>query len=268
MDMGGNMAILKAVIFDQDGVLADTERDGHRVAFNRAFQAFDLDIAWDVETYGELLKIGGGKERMRHYIMREGLGAQFPDLGALIQKLHKRKTEIFRELIETGQIGLRPGVQRLIREIHAANLKLAVCSTSNEKAVHTLVRTLLGDEIYGWFDLILAGDIVTHKKPDPEIYNLASVKLGIAPGECIVIEDNRNGLMAATGAGMPCLVTVNDYTKAEDYREAELVVSCLGDPETEPATILSGKRSREIPFNGYVTVPLLQTLIRNYKDFS
>jgi HAD superfamily hydrolase (TIGR01509 family) len=255
------MAMLKAVIFDQDGVLADTERDGHRVAFNRTFQEFNLDIAWNVETYGELLKIGGGKERMRHYIIREGLESQFADLDELIKKLHQRKTEIFTGLIETGQIGPRPGVKRLIQEIHDANLILAVCSTSNERAVNTLVRTLFGDEIYGWFDLILAGDIVKHKKPDPEIYTLASQKLGVKPAECIVIEDNRNGLLAATGAGMKCLVTVNDYTKAEDYREAELVVSCLGDPEKELATVLSGKRGHDLTFEGYVTVPLLQKLL-------
>ena len=255
------MTELKAVIFDQDGVLADTERDGHRVAFNRTFQECDLNIEWDVQTYGKLLKVGGGKERMRHYIAREGLDAQFSDLDDLIKKLHKRKTEIFMELIETGQISLRPGIKRLIQEVHDANLKLAVCSTSNERAVNTLVHTLLGEEIYGWFDHILAGDIVKHKKPNPEIYNVASSKLGVDSAECIVIEDNRNGLMAATGAGMKCLVTVNDYTKDEDYSEAELVVSCLGEPKTDLATVLSGKRSDDITFKGYVTVPLLHQLV-------
>jgi HAD superfamily hydrolase (TIGR01509 family) len=254
------MTVLRAVIFDQDGVLADTERDGHRIAFNRTFQEFDLDIEWDVETYGGLLKVGGGKERMRHYIIHERLDAQFADLDELIKKLHTRKTEIFMELIETGQIGLRPGVKRLIREVHEANLTLAVCSTSNERAVNTLVRTLLGREIYGWFDLILAGDIVKHKKPDPEIYHLVSAKLGVAPGECIVIEDNRNGLMAATGADMKCLVTVNEYTKNEDYQEAELVVSSLGEP-ADHATVLSGKQRHAIPFEGYVTVPFLQRIV-------
>ncbi|MBD3307400.1 HAD-IA family hydrolase [candidate division KSB3 bacterium] len=256
------MATLHAVIFDQDGVLADTERDGHRVAFNRAFREFDLAIEWDVDTYGSLLKVGGGKERMRHYIVQEGLDAQFDDLDDLIKRLHKRKTEIFMELIETGQIGLRPGVKRLIQEVHDAGLKLAVCSTSNEKAVNTLVRTLLGDEIYGWFDHILAGDVVQHKKPNPEIYNLAQTKLGIDPRECIVIEDNRNGLMAAVGAGMKCLVTVNAYTKHEELPEAELVVSCLGDPDGERAEVLAGKQPDAQPFEGYVTLPLLHTLVR------
>ena len=255
------MAILRAVIFDQDGVLADTERDGHRVAFNRAFKEYDFPFEWNVETYGQLLKIGGGKERMRHYIAQEGLEDQFVDLDTTIQQLHARKTAIFMDMLETGQLSLRPGVKRLIREAHDAGLKLAVCSTSNEKAVHTLVRTLLGEEIYGWFDKILAGDVVKHKKPNPEIYQLAKDTLGVDPAECVVIEDNRNGLLAATGAGMKCLVTVNGYTLNEEYDEAELVVSCLGDPEGPEATVLSGKQSGAVQVEGCITIPLLRQIV-------
>lgn len=253
------MAELKAVIFDQDGVIADTERDGHRVAFNQAFKEVNLNIGWDVTTYGDLLKVGGGKERMRHYFVSKGLDKDIEDIDTLIKELHKRKTEIFMEIIEKGQINLRSGVKRLIKESHNAGLKLAVCSTSNERAVHTLIRTLLGEEAYRWFDVILAGDVVKAKKPDPEIYNLAQKRLGLLPEECIVIEDNRNGLLAARRAGMECIVTVNDYTKKEDFSEASLVVTCLGEPEGEKAEVLSGGKG--IAFERLVTVPLLQQII-------
>ncbi len=257
------MAELKAVIFDQDGVIADTERDGHRVAFNRAFKEFELDIGWDIETYGELLKVGGGKERMRHYFYREGLAKDIENIDIFIKELHKRKTEIFVEMIEKGQMGLRPGVARLIRECHDAHIKLGVCSTANERAVHTLLRNLLGNEVYGWFNPILAGDVVTRKKPDPEIYNLARERLALSPQDCVVIEDSQNGLLAAKKAGIRCIVTVNGYTQHEDFTSADLVVTCLGDIEGEKTEILAG--GKDLAFEGQITVPLLRQLIAKEK---
>jgi len=253
------MAELEAVIFDQDGVIADTEKDGHRVAFNRAFQEFNLDIKWDVKTYGGLLRIGGGKERMRHYLTREGLDKNIKDVDALIKAVHQRKTEIFMEMIGKGQIALRPGVARLLRERHGANLKLAVCSTANERAVNTLLRILLGEEVYRWFDLILAGDIVKSKKPHPEIYHLARERLAVSPTNCVVIEDNRNGLLAAKGAGMRCIITVNSYTQSEDFTGAGLVVTSLGDPETEKSKILAG--GGNLTFEGEITISLLRQVV-------
>ena len=257
------MAELKAVIFDQDGVIADTERDGHRVAFNRAFKEFNLNIEWDVKAYGELLGIGGGKERMRHYLKQKDLDRNIEDVDALIKKVHKRKTEIFMEIIERGQIKLRPGVARLIRKCHDVQLKLAVCSTANEKAVNTLLRILLGDEAYAWFDVILAGDIVKAKKPDPEIYNLAKEKLSVSPDSCVVIEDNRNGLLAAKDAGMRCVVTVNDYTKNEDLAQADLVVTSLGEPGKEKAEVLAGME--DVPFEGWITLSTLREIVEKEK---
>ncbi len=252
------MAELTAVIFDQDGVIADTERDGHRVAFNRAFAEFGLDIDWDPATYGSLLKVGGGKERMRHYITRQGPDAGVDDLDARIADLHRRKTDIFMEIVQGGELALRPGVARLVRETHEAGLPLAVCSTSNQRAVNTLVRTLLGEEAYGWFDAILAGDVVKAKKPAPDVYNLAQERLGLEPAGCVVIEDNANGLAAAKGARMRCVVTVNDYTRHEDLSAADLVVTCLGDPDGEQAEVLAGGRG--LPFEGCVTIDLLRRI--------
>jgi HAD superfamily hydrolase (TIGR01509 family) len=152
------------------------------------------------------------------------------DREALIKELHKLKTAYYTEIIESGQLPLRPGVARLVDEAIAAGIRLAVCSTSNERAVNAVVEKLLGPQRKARFDVILAGDVVSRKKPDPEIYTLALERLRLSPRECVVVEDNRNGLLAAKGAGMYCVVTTNGYTQDEDFTEADLVVPELGDP--------------------------------------
>lgn len=228
---------MKALIFDCDGVLADTERDGHRVAFNKAFAARGFDIEWDVELYGELLKVSGGKERMRHYFEQNGWPENVSDRDALIKELHKLKTDFFMQIIESGELPLRPGIARIVDEAIAANVTLAVCSTSNERAVNLVVERLLGSERKAHFSEILAGDVVSKKKPDPEIYNLASERLDLKPSECVVVEDTRNGLLAAKTAGMHCIVTTNGYTEDEDFAEANLVVSELGDEPNIQVTL-------------------------------
>ncbi len=221
---------LKALIFDCDGVLAETERDGHRIAFNRTFAAKGYDLQWDVALYKELVKIGGGKERMKHFFERTSWPPGTRDPEALIKELHRLKTDYYTQIVESGELPLRPGVARLVDEAAEAGIKLAVCSTSNEKAVRTLIEKLLGPARKARFDVILAGDVVSKKKPDPEIYILVLDRLHLKPTECVVVEDNRNGLLAAKGAGMHCVVTTNGYTEDEDFREADLVVSELGDP--------------------------------------
>ena len=221
---------LKALIFDCDGVLAETERDGHRVAFNRTFAAKGYDLEWDAALYKELVRIGGGKERMKHFFDRTSWPAGTSDKDALIKELHQLKTDFYTQIIESGELPLRPGVARLVDEAIAAGIKLAVCSTSNERSVHTVVEKLLGPARKAKFDVILAGDVVSKKKPDPEIYTLVLQRLHLKPTQCVVVEDNRNGLLAAKGAGMHCIVTTNGYTEDEDFREADLVVSELGDP--------------------------------------
>lgn len=228
---------MQAIIFDCDGVLVDTERDGHRVAFNQAFEAFGIDAEWSVDVYAELLLTAGGKERMRRYFDTRG----WPDLGGrdadeLIAELHSKKTELFMEIIRSGQLPLRPGVERLVDEAIAGGVRMGVCTTSNAKAIDG-VLDLLGPERKAAFEFVLAGDVVSRKKPDPEIYEAAKQRLELPESECIVIEDSRNGLLAATGAGLPCLVTTSTYTQSEDFSEAVGVVPELGDPPNVRITL-------------------------------
>ena len=228
---------MEALIFDCDGVLVDTERDGHRIAFNMAFADRGIDVVWSVEEYKSLLKVAGGKERMKYYFDEHGWPDRFADQAELIISLHKQKTQFFMQLIESGDLPLRPGIKRIVDEAIANKLKLAVCSTSNEKSVRLIVELLLGTERAGKFEAILAGDIVSRKKPDPEIYNLCIDKLNLNPQECMVIEDSRNGLLAAKSANFNCLITTNAYTVDENFAEADILVSELGDEPDIQITI-------------------------------
>jgi HAD superfamily hydrolase (TIGR01509 family) len=233
------MPEIKAVLFDQDGVIIDTERDGHRIAFNQTFKEFGYDFEWSVGKYHELLQVSGGKERMRHYLHTEGFGAKVApeEEDELIKAMHKKKTQTFVELIESGQLPLRPGVKRLMQEVMDAGLILGVCTTSNERAAHAVAYKILKDIE---FDFVLAGDVVSRKKPDPEIYNLALERAGLKPEECIVIEDSRNGVLAANAAGMHVVATTNVYTEQEDLSDADIIVTCLGDPDGEKGELRRG----------------------------
>ena len=223
--------MIKALIFDCDGVLVDTERDGHRVGFNRAFAQMGIDADWDVPLYGKLLLVAGGKERMRAYFDEYG----WPESAdsdeakdALIRELHKLKTEITANLVTEGGLPLRPGISRIVDEAIAAGVRLGVCTTSNPKFIDA-VLDLFGPERKAKFDFVHAGDVVSRKKPDPEIYELAKQSLGLPTHECMVIEDSRNGLLAARGAGLPTLITTSTYTVDEDFTGAVKVVPELGD---------------------------------------
>ena len=219
---------LQALIFDCDGVLVDTERDGHRIAFNTAFREAGIDCEWDVERYGVLLSTGGGKERMRRHFDETGWPVAQAQRDDLIARLHRIKTDAFMGQIELGALPLRPGVLRMVDAALGEGLQVAVCSTSNERAVGAVVRVLLGqpraDKIR-----IFAGDIVPHKKPDPAIYNLAAESLDLEPSRTVVIEDSQIGLAAAKAAGMNCIVTISTYTGDECFSLADRVVSHLDE---------------------------------------
>jgi len=228
---------MKAILFDCDGVLVDTERDGHRIAFNRAFAEAGLDVQWSVDGYGDLLRISGGKERMREFFRNNTLHGGQPVADDTILALHKRKTDIFMDLINQKQLPLRPGVKRIVDEASSRGILLAVCSTSNERAVQNIVRNLLGEEPCGRFGGIYAGDVVPKKKPDPAVYRLALTELAVEADEALVIEDSRNGLLAALGAGCQAVITKSGYTRGEDFAGAALVLNDLGDPPHSYTTL-------------------------------
>ncbi|AKH44017.1 HAD superfamily hydrolase (TIGR01509 family) [Altererythrobacter atlanticus] len=230
--------MVKAIIFDCDGVLVDTERDAHRVGFNRAFDQFGIDAEWSVELYAKLLLTAGGKERMRVYFDEFGWPedkvSEYGGKDELIAALHKEKTRITSEIV--AELPVRPGVLRLVDEAIAAGVRLGVCTTSNPKFIDA-VLDLFGQERKAAFEFVHAGDVVSKKKPDPEIYDLATKSLGLSPADCVVIEDSRNGLLAATGAGYPTLITTSTYTMDEDFTEAAKVVPELGDEPNVKVTL-------------------------------
>jgi len=222
----------KALIFDIDGTFSDTERDGHRVAFNQAFKATGLNWHWSVETYGKLLKVTGGKERIRYFIENFHPAFDSPaDLDNFILNLHKTKTRHFTTLLKSAAIPLRPGIARLIKEARDAGIRLGIATTTTPENVTTLLTATLGKDSIDWIEMIAAGDVVPNKKPAPDIYLYALKHLGLIAADCIAFEDSENGLLSSTGAGLKTIVTVNDYTQQQDFDGAALVLDQLGEPE-------------------------------------
>ena len=258
------MSRLEALIFDVDGTLADTERDGHRPAFNAAFDEAGLDWVWDVERYGELLRVTGGKERIATFVAEEGidLGPMVPTGSTpaeLIAGLHRAKTRHYVAMLEGGAIPLRPGVLRLLREAREAGLRLAIATTTTPENVQVLLDHAGEPGLRDWFEVIAAGDVVPRKKPAPDIFDLALDRLGLDASACVAIEDSDNGVAPAIGAGLRALlVTVNDYTRDQDLGAAPLVLDQLGEPE-RPARVLQGEL--EVP--SYVDLAVLERLHRH-----
>lgn len=241
LDVADAAPRLEAVIFDVDGTLAETELAGHRVAFNRAFAEAGLPWQWSPELYGQLLAVTGGKERLRLYV--ENHAPQWlarSDFDAWIGALHRRKSEIYSQLVLDGAIALRPGVARLIGELRAAGVRLAIATTTTPSSLNSLIVAHFGVAMNSLFEVIGAGDQVADKKPAPDVYCWVLGQLRLPPRACLAIEDSFAGLRAARAAGVPTLITVNAYTADDDFDGALAVVSDLGEPDA-PARHLAGR---------------------------
>ncbi len=214
-----------AVVFDVDGTLVDSERDGHRVAFNQAFSELGVPLQWDVDAYGALLPITGGRRRLHAALEQAGMAEA--ERASLVPRLHERKTRIFRDMALDGSIAARPGVVRLLDELDAAGARLAVATTGSREWVEPLLAALFGARR---FAVVATGDDVRRSKPDPDLYVLALHRLGIGARDAVAVEDSGAGLAAALAAGMRCAVVVNDYTRHQDMAAADLVLDGFGAP--------------------------------------
>jgi HAD superfamily hydrolase (TIGR01509 family) len=252
---------LQALLFDVDGTLSDTERDGHRVAFNQAFVEYGIDWNWDVDTYGELLAVTGGKERMQYYADKFLARDQLPDnLETLIPELHQAKTRHYTRLLSTGAIPLRPGVERLINEARLRGFRLAIATTTTPENVTALLTHTLGADSIDWFEVIAAGDIVPAKKPAPDIYDYALKAMQLSADECIAFEDSANGIKSTSAAGLSTIITVNDYTRDHDFSGAVIVLDQMGEPG-QPFTVIAGDAAGSICLDCDLVLKLHQQAI-------
>lgn len=232
------MNAIAALIFDVDGTLADTEREGHLPAFNTTFRGNGLSWRWSPELYGELLSVTGGKERIRFYAERHDRGfLERPDAESLIRQMHQEKNERYVDLIASGTIRFRDGVLDLIQSARASGIRLAIATTTSPENVEALLAANLPLALRDCFEVIGAGDIVAAKKPAPDIYQWVLDKLGLDATVCLAVEDSENGLRSSLGAGLRTVVTTNDYTQGQDFSGAALVLESLA--EIPPGQLLS-----------------------------
>lgn len=235
------------LILDCDGVLVDAEQTAHLRAFNQAWAELGVAWEWTPASYARALGVAGGKERLLALCADPAFrqAASLPDecsawVGA-VERWHRRKTEIYVELVRSAQVAMRPGVRRLAEEARRRGWKLAVCSSGAPASVEAVVERVLGAELAATCALV-TGESVQRKKPAPDAYQAAAREVGVAPARCVVVEDCRNGLLAAVRARMTCVVTPTLLTFYDDFSEAALVVSSLGEPAGPPVVVLGGRR--------------------------
>ena len=220
---------IKAIIFDVDGTLADTE-DAHRISFNKVFAENHLDWNWDVALYDKLLKVTGGKERIKHFVETCLPDFRKPaDYENFVKNLHLVKTGHYTAMLREGHIPMRPGIRQLISDARQAGITLAIATTTSPENVSTLLQQGLGVDSESWFAVIGCGDIVPHKKPAPDIYHWVLGKLDLSAADCIALEDSENGLRSSLAAGIKTFTTTNHYTRNQDFTGAAAVFDDLSD---------------------------------------
>jgi HAD superfamily hydrolase (TIGR01509 family) len=227
---------LRALIWDVDGTVAETERDGHRLAFNEAFQAHGLPWYWGVSEYGPLLSVTGGRERLLHYMAMQGpawpgVPAQAPEREALARRLHAAKNERYAARIARGGMPARPGVHRLMEEARSAGVALAVATTTSRSNVDALFESLFGSAWERGFATVVCAEDAPQKKPHPQAYQLALQRMGVGPDEAFAIEDSPNGLQAAQAAGIACGITLSAYFRDASFEGAAWVCDDLESPQ-------------------------------------
>jgi HAD superfamily hydrolase (TIGR01509 family) len=246
---------IKALIFDVDGTIADTE-ETHRQAFNAAFLEHGLGWEWGRGEYAELLRTSGGKERLAVYI--ESIAATPQEktrLKGMVQLIHASKTRVYGELIADGRAPLRPGVARLIGEARAAGLRLGIASTTTSANVSALIGAQFGAEAWNWFEALACGDVVSQKKPAPDIYVRVLGMLRLPAQACVAFEDSVNGLKSAKAAGLYTVITPTQWSAGQDFRGADVVLPGLGDADAP----LAGANAK-LTGGPYLTLERLQQL--------
>ena len=231
------MTRLKALLWDVDGTLAETERDGHRVAFNRAFETCGLSWHWDEVRYGELLRVTGGRERLLHDMKaRRDAPVLADERSSLVAKLHQLKNANYAELLRDAGIPLRPGVMNLMRQCREQGVRMGIATTTSRVNVDALLRIHLGPQWSEWFDVVVCGEDVQRKKPDPEVYVQALLALGVGPLDAVAIEDSPGGVAAARAADIPVVVTQSAYFSGATIEGAVAIGPGLGErPGWRPA---------------------------------
>jgi HAD superfamily hydrolase (TIGR01509 family) len=251
--------LLEGLIFDVDGTLAENE-EWHRRAFNESFEAFGLDWHWDADLYRQLLKVTGGKERIRHFI-ETASPPHGADVLAKLSAFHADKTARYADYVVSGAIAARPGIKRLVLEAHRSGVPLGIATTTTLSNVEALVKSIFDTDARHLFSVIAAGDIVPRKKPAPDIYVYACERLGVPPSACIAIEDSENGTEAAHSAGITVVAAPCFYSSGDDFSHATCVVSDLGEPDA-PNRYIAGKKIG----HGFVDLASLRDLSASRVD--
>ena len=256
--------MLKALIFDVDGTIANTERDAHLFAFNQAFEQLGINWSWSNELYHQLLAVTGGKERIKYYINdyldNFNISDYANDISDFAIKVHQQKTKNFVNLISQGNLPLRTGIKRIFSEALSKGLRLAIATTTTPANVEAIITHSLGKDYLNNFEVIGAGDVVKNKKPAGDIYTYVLENMNLSANEVIAFEDSENGILSASDAGLKSVITINEYTKTHTFNNALVVLNNLGEPN-KPFTKISGKDTN---FNCVDVAYLQELYAENY----